>query len=115
MEGDLVNKDFTMRMKSRLPMIHRVTYGHKQKTTGLRGTSAIDKKKRIMQVFGMLAMEGKIRFKTPALCRNTRDFLNYEYLRFPEGTLDGMDAINMAVDQVDFRREIKHAPVAWID
>jgi hypothetical protein len=115
MEGDLVNKDFTNRMMARLPIINRITYGYKQKSTGLRGTSSIDKKKRIMQVFGMLCMEGKIRFKNPELCRDTRDFLNYEYLQFPEGSLDGMDAINMAVDLVDFRREVRRVPLSWLD
>jgi len=115
MEGDLVNKDLTDRMKARLPMIRKITYGYKQKTTGLRGTSAIDKKKRIMQVFGMLCMDGKIRFKDPKLCRNTRDFLDHEYLQFPEGTLDGMDALNMAVDQVDFRKTIQSSPLVWVE
>lgn len=111
MEADLVNKDMADRMKHRLPIIHKVKYGFQNKTTGLRGTSTIDKKKRILQVAGMLFMDKKIRFRDPRICLNTRDFLNREYLQFPEGSLDGLDALNMAVDLVDFRKEIVHSPV----
>ena len=114
MEGDLVNRDFTRRMKSQLPRIRRVFYTYMGKTTGLSGTSEISKKKRINQVIGMLFMAGKIRFRDPKFDRNTRDFLNYEYLQFPEGNLDLMDALNMAVDLVDFRKTVDGSPLVWI-
>lgn len=115
MEGDLVNQTFTSRLRSEIPRIRRVFYTYRGKTTGLRGTSTIHKKQRISQIFGSLCKEGRIRFRDPEVDIHTRDFLNYEYLQFPEGNLDLMDALNMAVDLVDFAPLVDGpSPFSWI-
>lgn len=114
MEEELANRQFTRQVRSQIPRIRPVFYTYRGKTTGLRGTSAISKKKRISQVVGVLFKEGKIHFKDPKICRNTRDFLNYEFLQFPDGSLDLMDALNMAVDLVDFRKAVDGRPMVWI-
>lgn len=114
-EEEVAVRQFSKQVRSRLPPnVRPVFYSKGGKTTGLRGTSVIAKKKRINQVFGMLAREGKISFKNPRIDRNTRDFLNHEYLQFPEGKLDLMDALNMAVDLVDFRKTITSDPLQWL-
>lgn len=114
MEGDLVNREFASQMMTQLPRIRRVFYSRGGKTTGLKGSSDIGKIKRINQVFGMLAKNGKLRFKDPKLCWKTKEFFNYEYLQYPEGHLDLMDALNMAVDLVDFRKIANQSPVTWL-
>lgn len=114
-EADVVNRNFAMGVISQLPPNVRPVYYNKGgKTTGLQGTSVINKKKRINQVFGMLAREGKIHFHDPKIDRNVRDFLNYEYLQFPEGSLDCMDALNMAVDLVTFEKRGTTTPIEWL-
>ena len=113
-EEELANRQFSRQMRSQLPRLRPVFYTYKGKTTGLRGSRSINKTKRISQIFGMLCEAGKMKFKDPTVCRKTRDFLNYEYLQFPEGQLDCMDALNMAVDLVDFRKGIDGRPMVWI-
>lgn len=113
-EEELANRQFSRQMRVELPRLRPVFYTYKGKTTGLRGSRAINKTKRISQIFGMLCEAGKIRFRDPKVDRDTRDFLNYEYLQFPEGNLDCMDALNMAVDLVDFRKTVDGSPLVWI-
>ncbi len=114
MEGDLVNRQFTAQVRKKIPRIRPVFYTYRGKTTGLKGTAEISKKKRINQVIGGLFKAGKVRFRDPKYDRKTRDFMNYEYLQFPEGNLDLMDALNMAVDLVDFRKQITSDPLQWL-
>lgn len=106
-EGVLVDKTFAERMVRTFERMHRVSYAHK----GMRGTSDISKIGRIENIVGWLFKQGKIYLKDPVIDPMTKTFLEHEYVQFPEGRMDLLDALNMAVDQVDIRRVITSNPV----
>ena len=99
-EGVLLNKTFAERMSQLLPRMHIVSYAH----TGLKGTSDISKIGRIENIAGWLFKKGKIYLKDIPVSPITKTFIEHEYVQFPEGTMDLLDALNMAVDQIDMRR-----------
>lgn len=106
-EGVLYNQEFAERMVRRFPRMHLVSYMH----TGMRGTSDTAKIGRIENIVGWLFKRGKIYLKDPVIDPMTKTFIEHEYVQFPEGKMDLLDALNMAVDQVDLRRVITSNPV----
>jgi len=112
-EADLVNKIFSDRMIRQLPVLQPVVYRGWGSSTGLRGTSDVSKIGRIENILGWLCKKGKVRFKDPKISAMTKTFIEAEYLQFPEGSLDMMDAINMAVDRIDLRGKIQQFNV-WM-
>ena len=105
-EADLVNKIFSDRMLRQLPILQPVIYRAWGASTGLKGTSDISKIGRIENIVGWLFKRGKIRLKDPKISPMSKLFIEAEYLQFPEGTLDLMDALNMAVDRIDMRANL---------
>lgn len=106
-EGVLYNQTFAERMVRTFPRMHRVSYMH----TGMRGTTDTSKIGRIENIVGWLFKKGKIYLKDPVIDPMTKTFIEHEYAQFPEGKMDLLDALNMAVDQVDLRRVITSNPV----
>jgi len=106
-EGVLYNQEFAERMIRTFPRMHKVSYAHK----GMRGTSDISKIGRIENIVGWLFKHGKIYLKDPVIDPMTKTFIEHEYVQFPEGKMDLLDALNMAVDQVDLRRAVTENPV----
>jgi len=106
-EGVLYNQEFAERMVRTFPRMHRVSYKH----TGMRGTSDVSKIGRIENIVGWLFKKGKIYLKAPVIDPMTKTFIEHEYVQFPEGKMDLLDALNMAVDQVDMRRVTTENPV----
>ena len=102
-ENDLVNKIFSDRMRRQLPILEPVIYRAHGASTNLRGTTVIQKIGRIENIVGALFKQGCIRLKDPAISPMSKIFIEHEYLQFPEGKLDLMDALNMAVDRIDYR------------
>jgi hypothetical protein len=103
MEDVLVNKIFADRMRAQLPSIITVDYIH----SGLKGTSDVSKIGRIENVFGWLAKNGKIHLQDPKTDAASKLFMDSEYLQFPEGDMDELDALTLACDRVDLRVQIK--------
>lgn len=103
MEDVLVNKVFAAQMRRELPIITTVDYIHSK----LGGTTDVSKIGRIENIAGWLFKHGKIRLKDPKISAMTKLFLEHEYLQFPEGEMDLLDALNMAVDMIDTRKRIK--------
>lgn len=106
-EGVLYNQTFAERMVRTFPRMYLVSYAHK----GMRGTSDISKIGRIENIVGWLFKKGKIYLKDPIIDPMTKTFIEHEYIQFPEGKMDLLDALNMAVDQVDLRRAITANPI----
>jgi hypothetical protein len=102
-ENDLVNKMFSDRMRRQLPFLEPVIYRAHGASTNLKGTTDISKIGRIENILGFLCKQGKIRFKDPLISPMSKILIEHEYLQFPEGKLDLMDALNMAVDRIDYR------------
>jgi hypothetical protein len=102
MEDVLVNKVFTNEMRRQLPIITPVDYIHSK----LGGTTDVSKIGRIENIIGWLCKRGKVRFKDPKLSPMSKILIEHEYLQFPEGNMDLLDALNMAVDLIDTRKVI---------
>ena len=105
-ESVLVNKIFSDRMLRMMPVLQPVIYRANNASTGLRGTTDISKIGRIENIVGWLFKKGKIRLRDPKLSPQSKLFIEEEYLQFPEGKLDLMDALNMACDRIDTRKAI---------
>ena len=106
-EGVLVNRRFAYEVKEELPDIRIVSYKHE----GLRGTTETVKELRIETLIGRYFKNGDVYLRNPALSPSTKMFLNQEYLQFPEGGMDILDALNMAVDEIDLRVGIRKLPI----
>ena len=102
-ESVLVNKMFSDRMRQQMPVLQPVIYRAHGASTNLRGTTDISKIGRIENIVGWLFKQGKIHLKNPTISPASKMFIEAEYLQFPEGKLDLMDALNMAVDRIDTR------------
>ena len=68
----------------------------------LKGCKDTNKEARIENIFYTYMKRGLIRFRDPDYSPMTTTFLEYEYLRFPEGDKDLLDALNMAIDRVEW-------------
>jgi hypothetical protein len=88
-------------MRRELPIIQPVDYIHSR----LGGTTDVSKIGRIENIAGWLFKHGKIRLKDPKISAMTKLFIEHEYLVFPEGEMDLLDALNMAVDLIDTRKK----------
>jgi hypothetical protein len=106
MEDVLVNKIFTTEMRRELPIISPVDYIHSR----LGGTTDVSKIGRIENIAGFLFKAGKIRLKDPKISAMSKLFIEHEYLVFPEGDMDLLDALNMAVDLIDSRKTRSSLP-----
>ena len=102
MENVMVNKTFADRMLRLLPSIRTVDYIH----SGLRGTSDVSKIGRIENVFAWLCKRGKVYLQDPTVYPMSKILVDEEYVQFPEGRMDLLDALTLACDRVDLRKTI---------
>jgi hypothetical protein len=112
-ESVLVNKIFSERMMRQMPILQPVIYRGWGASSGLKGTTDVSKIGRIENIVGWLFKKGKIHLKDPKISPVSKMFIEAEYLQFPEGSLDMMDALNMAVDRIDLRAKIEDFKV-WM-
>jgi hypothetical protein len=105
-ESCLVNKIFSERMMRQWPVLQPVVYRAHGASSGLSGTTDISKIGRIENVVGWLFKQGKIHLPDPLIFPMSKMFIESEYLQFPEGSLDLMDALNMACDRIDTRAQL---------
>ena len=107
-ESVLVNTTFADRMIAQIPNANPVDYIH----TRLKGTSEVSKLNRIKSLIGAYFEEGLVSLKNPNYNEQARAFIETEYVEFPEGETDLLDALNLACDLVKFDR-MRSGPLIW--
>jgi hypothetical protein len=107
-ESVLVNTTFSDRMISMIPNANPVDYIHSR----LKGTSEVSKTNRIMTLIGYYFEDGMVSLRNPDTDEGTKIFIETEYIEFPDGEKDLLDALNLAVDLVEFER-IFDGPLIW--
>jgi hypothetical protein len=107
-ESVLVNTTFSDRMISMIPNANPIDYIHSR----LRGTSEVNKINRIQTLIGYYFEDGMISLRNPDTDEGTKKFIESEYIEFPDGEKDLLDALNLAVDLVEFER-IFDGPLIW--
>lgn len=107
-ESVLVNTTFADRMISQIPHANPIDYIH----TRLKGTSEVSKHNRIKSLIGAYFEEGLVSLKNPNYNEQARVFIETEYVEFPDGETDLLDALNLACDLVKFDR-MRSGPLIW--
>jgi len=98
-EAVLYNKHFAEQIIRRIPNAYPVDYIHSK----LRGTSEVSKELRIKNYVGIMFEDGQILLKEPTFDYQSREFIEEEYITFPEKgeSKDRLDALTLAVDLVE--------------
>lgn len=96
-EAVLINDHFANHVIDTLPNFYPIDYMHKR----LKGTSEVSKDARIQNLIGWYFSEGKVSLPDPRYNHDVREFIESEYIEFPDGEKDLLDALNLAVDLVD--------------
>jgi len=99
-EAVLVNSTFSQRMIDQIPGMYPVDYMH----TKLKGTSEVNKENRIKTLLGYYFEDNMVYFRNPDYDDDALNFIETEYIEFPDGEKDLLDALNLAVDLVEFER-----------
>lgn len=68
--------------------------------TKLKGVSAISKEERIKEVLAPYIELGKIKFRHPSTDQYMKTFVHHEYLAFPFGDFDMLDALTLATHRL---------------
>ena len=97
-EAVLVNSTFSDRMIQQIPGAYPIDYMH----TKLKGTSDVNKTKRIKTLLGYYLEDGMVYFRSPDYDDDVLKFIETEYIEFPDGEKDLLDALILAVDLVEF-------------
>ena len=107
-ESVLVNTTFSDRMITMIPNANPIDYIH----TRLKGTSEVSKRNRIQTLIGAYFEEGLVSLRDPDYNEQSREFIETEYIEFPDGEMDLLDALNLATDLVGFDR-MADGPLIW--
>ena len=105
------NQYFSDQVREMLPDMYPINHREHR----LRGTKDVNKEARIENIFYAYMKQGKIRFRHPDLSPMTTTFLEYEYLPFPTGDKDMLDALNMAVDRVQWKSTYEGPLIITVD
>jgi phage terminase large subunit-like protein len=96
-EGVFADKHLAQHIKDRLPNVNIVHYMH----APLKGISDKKKEERIRNYIGVYFEDGLVSLPDPNYDSPTREFIETEYIEFPDGEKDMLDALNLAIDLVD--------------
>ena len=107
-EAVLVNTTFADHMIRKIPGANPIDYIHSR----LKGTAEVNKLNRIKQLVGYYFEDGMISLRDPHYNDASREFIETEYIEFPDGDKDLLDALNLAVDLVEFERALNE-PLLW--
>ena len=99
-EAVLVNSVFSDRMIQQVPGAYPIDYIHSK----LKGTSDVNKTNRIKTLVGGYFEDNMIYLRNPDYDDDVHNFIETEYIEFPDGEKDLLDALNLAVDLVEFER-----------
>lgn len=107
-EDVIANKYLSRQVRDRFPdNFFPVDYIH----TKLKGVSDVSKELRIKNYIGLYFEDGFVSMKDPAYDYKVREFIETEYIEFPDGEKDLLDALNLAVDLVDTSSESSSVPL----
>lgn len=110
-EAVIVNTLFSDKMIKMIPNANPIDYMH----TGLRGTAEKNKQRRIQALFGYYCEDGMVSFRDPKYNEASRQFIETEYIEFPDGgpnSTDLLDALNLAFDLVEVESSTS-GPLIW--
>lgn len=94
------------RMRQRYHNVYDIDYIH----TKIKGTTAVHKEERITNICGPAIELGKVLFKRPDLDPYTKMFVEDEYISFPLGDTDMLDALTLAIHHLVGARRITQVP-----
>jgi hypothetical protein len=83
-------------LRGHFPNVRDYDYIH----TPIKGTSEVKKEERISNIVGPAVEQGRVIFKRPELDPYTRTFIEHEFLPFPLGDMDMLDALTLAIHQL---------------
>lgn len=95
-ESVMAYQFFFDQIKEEIPRVESVDYIH----TPLRGTNTQKKIARIEALLGQEFKKGHIRLRNPEDDFYTKKLVEDEYIPFPDGEMDMLDALNLCVSQV---------------
>jgi len=87
-------------------------YGKDYIHTPISGTTAVKKEERIQNILAPAIEQGRLIFKNPTLDLYTRQFIEEEYVPFPTGYMDMLDALTLAVHSLVGTSRITEVP--WV-
>jgi predicted phage terminase large subunit-like protein len=99
-EDGLVNRSHVDQVQEEFPRIQR-----HNPNKALAGTTTAAKEIRIEQLAGYLFKNGWIYLPDYNMHPMTKIFVEHEFLEFPEGNMDLLDALNMALSRCDVGRQ----------
>jgi predicted phage terminase large subunit-like protein len=108
-EDGLVNRSHVDQVQEEFPRIQR-----HNPNKALPGTTTAAKEIRIEQLAGYLFKNGWIYLPDPNLHPMTNIFIEHEFLEFPDGKMDLLDALNMALSRCDVGRQHIRDPKLWM-
>lgn len=83
-------------LKNHFRNVVSVDYIHQK----LKGVSVVNKQERIMNVCAPAFEMGQLYIREPSKDPQTRTFINYEYVPFPDGDDDMLDALTLAIHRL---------------
>lgn len=95
-EAVMAYKFFFSQVQEAIPRVERVDYIH----TPLKGTQESKKVTRIETMVGQAFKKGEVRLQKPETDYYTKKLIEREYIAFPDGEMDMLDALNLCVSQV---------------
>lgn len=107
-EAVMAYKFFFEQLKEVIPRLERVDYIH----TPLKGTQSAKKVTRIETMVGQSFKKGEVRLQDPETDHFTKLLLEREYIPFPDGEMDLLDALNLCVSQVEETLDTQNLPIA---
>ncbi|MBS3796083.1 MAG: hypothetical protein KGY80_14350 [Candidatus Thorarchaeota archaeon] len=95
-EAVIAYKFFYDQLREIIPRLERVDYIH----TPLKGTQSAKKVTRIETMVGQSFKKGEVRLQPPSDDYYTKKLIEEEYIPFPDGEMDMLDALNLCVSQI---------------
>jgi len=93
-------------MRAMFTNVYPIDYIH----TPIKGTSAVKKEERIENIVGPAVEQGRLLFKRPELDPFTKVFIDNEYVPFPVGDFDMLDALTLAIHSLVGEQKITKVP-----
>ncbi|MCW4027711.1 MAG: hypothetical protein NWE76_09550, partial [Candidatus Bathyarchaeota archaeon] len=108
-EDGLVNRSHVDQVQEDFPTIQR-----HNPNKALPGTTTAAKEIRVEQLAGYLFKKGFIYLPDYNMHPMTKTFIEHEFLEFPEGNMDLLDALNMALSRCNVGRKRSGKFEVWM-
>jgi len=93
-------------MRATFSNVFPIDYIH----TPIKGTNVVKKEERIRNIVGPAVEQGRLLFRKSDLDDNTRVFIEEEYVPFPIGSTDMLDALTLAIHSLVGESKITSVP-----